>query len=239
MSGRYHLCRKRDFTPKNGAMAEFIAMPAHMMYKLPDSVDFELGALTEPLAVSIHGLHLVDVRAGERVAVIGAGTIGLLAVLAAKSMGAEVLSIFRHDHQGEAAERLGATKLIRDGEAADLRRERIDVVVETVGGKAPTIGQALGMVRSGGRISVVGVFTEPQPLNALFLALKEVTMAGAIQYCRPGLRSDFDTALTMLRDNSDAARSIITHRFRLQDAAQAFATASDKSTKSLKVQVQM
>lgn len=238
-SGRYHLCRKRDFTPKNGAMAEYITVPAYTLYKLPDGVDFEIGALTEPLAVAIHGLHLVNVRAGERVLVMGAGTIGLMTVLAARAMGAEVIAIYRHDHQGEAATRVGATRVVRDGETAGLEREGIDVVVETVGGKAPTISQALGIVRPGGRISVLGIFTQTATINALGLALKEVTMAGGIQYCRPGLRSDYDTALAILRDNTKRARSIISHRFPLAEAGQAFATAADKSTKSLKVQVQM
>ncbi len=87
LSGRYHLCRKRQLAPDRGAMAEFITMPAYTLYKLPDGVDFEIGALTEPLAVAVHGLHLVNARAGERVLVMGAGTIGLMAVLAAKRHG--------------------------------------------------------------------------------------------------------------------------------------------------------
>jgi 2-desacetyl-2-hydroxyethyl bacteriochlorophyllide A dehydrogenase len=237
MAGRYHLCRKRDLTPGSGALAEYISRPAYMLYKLPDEVDFGVGALTEPLAVCVHGLHLVNLRAGERVLVIGCGTIGLMSVLAARAMGAEVTAIFRHDHQGVAALAAGATRIVRDGETRGLEREDIDVVVETVGGHAETLAQALGIVRPGGRISVLGVFTQSAPINALGLVLKEVTMVGGITYCRPGLRSDFDTALAILRDDPERARAIITHRFPLAEAAKAFATAADKSTKSLKVQV--
>ena len=239
LAGRYHLCRKRDFTPGNGALAEYVSLPAYMLHKLPDEVDFEVGALTEPLAVSVHGLHLVNVRAGERVLVMGCGTIGLMSILAARAMGAEVAAIYRHDHQGEAALAAGAGRVLRDGETAGLEKEGFDVVVETVGGHAPTLAQALGIVRPGGRISVLGVFTQPATLNALGLVLKEVTMVGGITYCRPGLHSDFDVALGILRDNPDRARAIITHRFPLAEAAKAFATAADKSTKSLKVQVNM
>lgn len=238
-SGRYHLCRKRDLTPPSGALAEYITVPAYMACRLPDEVDFEIGALTEPLAVAIHGLHLVNVRAGERVLVMGCGTIGLMAVLGARAMGAEVIAVYRHDHQGEAALNAGAARIVRDGETQGLERQAIDVVIETVGGKAPTMAQALGIVRPGGRICVLGIFSQPATVNPLGLVLKEVTMAGGIQYCRPGLRSDFDTALAVLRDNPERARSVITHRFPLARAAEAFATAADKSTKSLKVQVQM
>jgi Threonine dehydrogenase and related Zn-dependent dehydrogenases len=238
-TGRYHLCRKHVLfgTAEAGALAEYIAVPAYTLYRLPDEIDFDVGALTEPLAVCVHGLHLANVRAGERVLVMGCGTIGVLSVLAARAMGAEVTAVYRHDHQGEAALAAGATRIVRDGETAGLERDGIDVVVETVGGQAQTLTQALGIVRPGGRISVLGVFTQPATLNALVLVLKEVTIVGGITYCHPGLRSDFDVALGILRDNPDRARAIITHRFPLAEAAKAFATAADKSTKSLKVQV--
>ncbi len=238
-TGRYHLCPKHVLlgTGEAGALAEYIAVPAYTLYRLPDEIDFDVAALTEPLAVCVHGLHLANVRAGERVLVIGCGTIGVLSVLAARAIGAEVIAVYRHDHQGEAALAAGATRIVRDGETAGLGRDEIDVVVETVGGHAPTLAQALGIVRPGGRISVLGVFTQPATLNALVLVLKEVTVVGGITYCRPGLRSDFDVALGILRDNPDRARALITHRFPLAEAAKAFATAADKSTKSLKVQV--
>lgn len=240
-SGRYHLCRKRVMTGTEsaGALSEYLAMPEYTLYKLPDSLDFEVAAMAEPLAVCLHGLHVVGLRAGERVLVLGAGTIGLMATLAAASAGAEVITTYRHDHQAEAALRLGATRVVRDSETAGLEREGIDVVAETVGGHGETLQQAMGLVRPGGRVSLLGVFTRPVPYNALAAVLKEVTVAGAIVYCRPGVRSDFDVALSILDRNQERARSVITHRFPLAEAAQAFATAADKSTKSLKVQVQM
>ncbi len=99
------------------------------------------------------------------------------------------------------------------------------------------MSQALGIVRPGGRVSVLGIFTQQSTINGLGLALKEVTIAGGIQYCRPGLHSDFEVALALLAANPERARAIITHRFPLAEAPKAFATAADKSTKSLKVQV--
>ena len=77
--------------------------PAYTLYPLPEPLDFELGALTEPLGVAVHGLHIVDLAMGERVLVVG-GSDGLLSVLAAKAAGAgEVIATYRHDHQGRAA----------------------------------------------------------------------------------------------------------------------------------------
>ncbi len=126
---------------------------------------------------------------------------------------------------------------MKEGETAGLEKQGVDVVIETVGGSAPTLSQALGIVRMGGRISVLGVFTQPLQLNGLALMLKEVTMTGGITYCRPGLHSDFDVALGILQADPERARAIITHRFPLKDAAKAFAAAADKSSGSLKVQV--
>ncbi len=238
-SGRYHICEKMNFSTdqSQGALAEYIVMPAYTLYRLPEEVDVELAALTEPLAVCVHGLHMVDLSAGERVLVLGAGTIGLMSTLAAYAAGAEVITTYRHDHQGEAALAIGASRIVRESETAGLEKEGIDVVVETIGGSADTIQKAVGIVRQGGRICVLGVFSQPQQVNLLGLVLKDIKMAGGITYCRPGAHSDFDRSIDILRRHGDRARKVISHQFPLADAPRAFATAADKSTKSLKVQV--
>ena len=241
-SGHYNLCRARvllgAYHP--GGLAEYIAVPAYALYALPDKIDFETGALAEPLAVCVHGLHLVGLEAGERVLVLGSGTIGLFSVLAARQFGAsEVIATYRHDHQGEAAEALGATRILKDSELASLKRGSVDVVVETVGGSAPTLGQGLGLVRSGGRVSVLGLFTQPVQLDALSLMRNEITVTGGITYCRPGQQSDFDVALGIIAADPERVRRVITHRFPLDDAGSAFATAADKKQGSLKVHIQV
>jgi len=238
-SGRYHLCPKRILTGSyhNGGLAEYFTFPAYGLYRMPDEMDFEIAALAEPLAVSVHGLHIVNVTAGDRVLVLGSGTIGVLAVLAAQVAGAEVVATYRYEHQAEAATRAGASRVVKDGETAGLETEGFDVVVETIGGSAPTLSQGLGIVRPGGRVSVLGIFSQATPIHALGLVLKEVTVVGGITYCRPGIRSDFDTALSILDQHGERVRSMVTHRYPLSEAAAAFATAADKSSKSLKVQV--
>ncbi len=237
-TGNYHLCSKRApgaIAP--GALAEFVSVPVYGVYPLPDGLDFEIGALAEPLAVAVHGLHVVGLSIGERVLVMGSGAIGLLTILAARAAGAgEIVATYRHEHQGRAAEAAGAARIVKADEVAG--EKGFDVVVETIGGNAPTLGQALSAVRSGGRISVLGAFTQTAEINALTLMLKEVSMVGGITYCRPGRHSDFDVALGILRSDPERARALITHRFSLEEAVEAFATAADKSTKSLKVQVQ-
>jgi 2-desacetyl-2-hydroxyethyl bacteriochlorophyllide A dehydrogenase len=240
LTGRHHLCPRRVLlgTVVPGGLAEYVAVPEYTLYPLPDTLDFELGALAEPLAVAVHGLHIVDLKMGERVLVMGSGTIGLLSVLAARYAGAgEIFATYRHEHQGKAALAAGADRIVRAEDAGSLADKGIDVVVETVGGTAPTLTQALGVVRRGGRVSVLGLFTQSAPINAMLLMLNEALMVGGITYCRPGQRSDFEVALDILESAKERARRVITHRFPLEKAAEAFATAADKSSGSLKVQV--
>jgi len=239
-TGNHQLCPRRvllgTFAP--GGLAEYVVVPDYTIYPLPDALDFELGALVEPLAVVVHGLHLVDLAFGDRVAVLGSGTIGVMAALAARAMGAaEVAVTYRYEHQARAALAAGATRAVPAEDVASLAGDKPDVVVETVGGHAETLGQAVGLVRPGGRVSILGLFTGPVQVNALTMMLNEVRTACAIMYCRIQRLTDFEAALRMIEADPERARAVITHRFPLADAAEAFATAADKKSGSLKVQV--
>ncbi|MFQ6020059.1 MAG: zinc-binding dehydrogenase, partial [Dehalococcoidia bacterium] len=176
--------------------------------------------------------------------VLGSGGVGLSVVLAARAAGAgEVIATYRHRHQGEAALALGARTVLAADEvggreiAAAVQRQPIDIVVETVGGRSDTLEQALNLVRPGDRVAVLGVFTRTTALNPLILTLKEVRLVGCSGYCRPGKRSDFDTALGIIAADPERVRRAISHRFPLSEAAAAYAVASDKSNRSLKVLV--
>lgn len=240
-TGKYEICAKRVLlgTLAPGALAEYVTVPAYTLYPLPDALDFELAALVEPLAVTVHGLHLVGLSFGERVVVLGSGSIGVLAALAARALGAaEVVATCRYEHQGKVVLAAGATRAVEEGEAAGLAIEKPDVVVEAVGGHADTLNQAVSLVRPGGRVSVLGLFTKPVQVNAMAVMLNEVRAVGAITYCRPDRSSDFDTALGIIQADPERARGVISHRFPLREVDEAFRTADDKSTGSVKVQVQ-
>jgi L-iditol 2-dehydrogenase len=88
-SGQYQLCRQRQLlgTPLPGGFARYVQVPSYCLYRLPDDIDFEVGSLVEPLAVAVHGLRLAGLSVGDRVLVLGAGTIGLMAVTVAREMG--------------------------------------------------------------------------------------------------------------------------------------------------------
>jgi threonine dehydrogenase-like Zn-dependent dehydrogenase len=227
-------------------LAEYVHVPAYIVHPLPESVDFEVGALVEPLAVAIHGLRLVNLTVGERVAVLGSGTIGLMTVVAARAMGAtSIFTTARHQHQAEAAMALGATQVIQADEnavaalTAAFAGRPPEVVVETVGGTADTVSQSIELVAAGGRISILGIFTGAVTINATAAVLKEAQLVGSITYGRPGPRSDFEVALEIAAAHADDLRSLITHRVPLADVGAGFAIAADKSQKSIKVTVEV
>jgi 2-desacetyl-2-hydroxyethyl bacteriochlorophyllide A dehydrogenase len=244
--GDYQLCEHFRIlgTTDDGGFADFVRAPAYATFQLPAGLDFDVGALTEPLAVGVHGVRLGGLQVGDRVAVLGAGTIGLLAILAACAAGAaEVVVTARHQHQATAARALGASAVFApDGEGmaelAQYAADRpIDLVIETVGGHADTLLDAMRLVRKGGRIVVLGLFTKPPAVDPLLLVVKEPRIVGSLTYGRTGPRADFDIALDILGNNQALARTLITHRMGLDALPEAFATAADKSSGAIKVTV--
>lgn len=247
-TGREQLCPDRKFlgTMLPGAFADYIHVPSYIVHPLPDGVDFEAGALVEPLAVTVHGLRQVGLEFGERVVVLGSGTIGLMAIVAARALGAkEVLATARYPHQAEMARSLGATFVAQAGDNAvgellgALGGRGPEVVVETVGGTANTVNEAIAVVQSGGRVSILGIFSNQPQVNATLAVLKEVALIGGITYGHINGRSDFQVALEIAPRYADDMRKVITHRISLDDIAQGFATANDKSQNSIKVTVRV
>ena len=244
LSGDYHVCSERGLIGENrdGGMSEYVNVPAITAFKTPQGVDAELGALAEPLACSVHGFAKAKVKSHETVFILGAGSIGLTALLAAKACGARAIILARHPHQQEAARRLGADEVIADNEAGESRlselrkSQAIDVAVETVGGKGDTLLKAQLMLRPKGRLLLIGVFSIPNvSVNPLHLALREVELIGSMTYAASDGRADYEIALNVLSDYAEVARTLVTHRFQLDDVQQAFETALDKSSESIKV----
>jgi L-iditol 2-dehydrogenase len=245
LAGAYQRCPRVQVVgvTRAGGFADLIALPARHCFRLPSALPWATAALAEPLGVAVHAVRLARLGLGERVLVLGGGTIGLLAVLAARVGGAsEVLVTARRPQQKAAAHALGADRVLDDADVdglhAEARRAPIDLVIETVGGAAETIDAATAAVRPGGTVVVLGVFTREPPLPALRVLLKEIRLLGSFVYGRDGVRADFDVALDVLRrDGARIAAALVTHRFSLDEIDRAFATAGDKTSGAIKVSV--
>ena len=242
LTGNTWHCLERVFLGGDGAggMAEHMLAPAISVYPLPARVSAEAGSLGEPVGVAVHAVREAGVRLGSSVAILGAGTVGLVNLLAARRAGAtEVYVTARYPFQAEMARALGATATFADGTTAarELSGTPIDAVIETVGGSAPTITEGIALVRNRGTVVVLGAFSAEVPLPATLLLLKEVRLVGAVGYGRTGPRTEFGLAVDLLDEFVDELAPLVTHTFSLDRAAEAFATADDKSSGSIKVRL--
>jgi threonine dehydrogenase-like Zn-dependent dehydrogenase len=231
VAGDYHRCvigvAAIFGVGRDGGMADKCLVPTRSLVRLSDSVALTDASLIEPLAVAVHGLRRGDVRSDERVAVIGGGALGQAVIAAAVARGSASLdAAVRHDRQRDAAQRLGATLDVSDG---------YDVVIESAG-TSSALAQALQICRPGGRVVIVGSYWDGNmgPVG-MDMALKEINLIPAFMYSRTGDTRDIDVAASILADRPHIADAIITHRFPLDAAAEAFTVARDRSAGAIKV----
>lgn len=226
-SGDYNLCKSAAATllgvGRDGCMADELRVPQRCIIHLPSNVDVKDACVVEPLAVAVHGLRKAGLGSGRRVAVIGGGTIGLCAVAVASDNGAGVGLAARYEHQVAAGKRLGAKAV--DG--------KYDLVVECTGSKE-ALKQAVDLCRPGGRVLLLGTYWEGVPLS-MAVMLKEIAVVSSYMYSVNGAVRDFDVAATLLSRHPEIASTLITHRFPLSEAKQAFAVARDRKSGAIKV----
>jgi len=242
----YPLHCQGDRLPFAGGFAEYVRGRAAGFFRLPDSIDDRLGALVEPLAVGVHAVRRMGVQPGATGVVLGAGTIGLCALLAARSMGSERVYITaRHPFQAEAALRLGAAgALPAEPEAAVEAIKEItggqgvDYAIEAVGGTANTVDLACRLTRPLGMVGILGAFRRGfRDVEILEPLLRELTIHLPNCYSVIDGRHDFEVAIDLAAEQPSLLRTLITHEFPLDDIAAAFATADDKRSRAIKVQV--
>ena len=244
--GRGNICREMRVLGihEHGGFADYVVAPASRLFPLPAELPAPIAALAEPVAVAIHGLRRGGLEAGQRVLVLGAGSLGLITLVAARALGAgEVWLSARHAHQAELGRALGATRVLSESEASAERLDTlgrshaIDLVVETVGGRADTLLAACAAIRPGGAVSVLGVFTGGVGLDPLRLLLKEGTLAWSNCYTHGEARADFDDAVGLLSSQRQALSRLVTHQRPLSEIGPAFEEASNKKGGAVKVTV--
>jgi 2-desacetyl-2-hydroxyethyl bacteriochlorophyllide A dehydrogenase len=228
--GRYNICRNLAVfgcqTP--GGMGDVFVVARDRLHRIPDGMSDELAALVEPLATPVHAVRRAGVRAGSRVAVLGAGPIGLLVLVAARAAGAEVVVVTDVlPEKLDRARRLGAAEALRadapelvDRAAAVLNGA--DVVFDCVA-SAGSMAQAVELVDKGGTVVVVGIAAGPTSIPLHLVQDREISVIGSLMY----VREDVEQAIALLSSGAVAAEDLVTAVYPLDRAAEAFAASAD------------
>lgn len=240
--GRYNLCPDVFFCatpPHHGTLTRFYTHAADFCYKLPEHVSFEEAALLEPLSVAVHACRRARLQIGQTVLICGAGPIGLVCLLTAKAMGASKVVIT--DIMGnrlDSAKLLGADFILNvGGKAAEEVKTAIhqvlgdlpEVTIECTGAESST---QLGMVatKSGGTLVLVGMGPNEVKVPLVDAACREIDIRGIFRYA-----NCYPTALAMVASGKVNVKPLVTHRFRLESAVEAFKTAKSGAGGAIKV----
>ena len=240
---RYNICEhlydvRTQFVSR--AYGEYLVGPADKMYLLPDHVSFEEASLVDTLSVCLHGQHLSGLTINDRVAVIGAGPIGLGQLMLAKASGADVLITDVVDSALELARELGADEVVNS--ASDDPVERImrftdgrgaDIVFECCGGPAmpETLPQATRMVRRGGKVVIIGGFDEGEtsiPLEWQRIQMSEIQLIPSASFAYRDIYAEQGEVVELIARGKLPVGKLITHRFKLDQINEAFDVAQEK-----------
>ncbi|KAF3795622.1 Sorbitol dehydrogenase [Nymphaea thermarum] len=236
-SGRYNLCPDMKFfaTPP-------IVHPADLCFKLPDNVSLEEGAMCEPLSVGVHACRRANAGPETNVLIMGAGPIGLVALLAARAFGAPQIAIVDVDEKRLAvAKSIGAdfcVKITTDVQDVDENVTRIleamdgeiDITFDCVG-FTNTMSTALKATRAGGKVCLVGMGHNDMTVPLTPAAAREVDVIGVFRY-----KNTWPLCIEFLRSGKIDVKPLITHRFGFsqQDIEEAFETSA-KGGSAIKV----
>jgi threonine dehydrogenase-like Zn-dependent dehydrogenase len=220
-----------------GGLADCLDVPVELLHPVDPSLSPREASLVEPLAVCVRCVRLAQLEFDSRVLVLGGGAIGLLAGLLARDQCAHVAISCRHPHQAAAARQLGLEPLAEADVDAFAKTYEPDVLIETVGGHADTLQQAIRCCRFGGRIVVVGLFTGESSIDARVLPMKELRIVGSKFYGMSEHGPVFRSAVDLLPRHRDAIKVLQTHAYPLAQIDAAFHTAFDKSSQAIKVTV--
>lgn len=189
--GQQHLCENRQEVgirgDRTGALAEQLAVPVSSLHELPGTVDAVLGALVEPGGNALRSAQAADLKPGDRVLVLGPGTIGLLVAMFARAAGAEVHLLGRSADRLAFAASLGFEHIWTEDRLPDLP---FDAVIDA-SNAAHLPAKALDLVEPGGRVVYVGLAGSPSLIDTRTLAFKDVTAVGILS-ASPGLGATID-----------------------------------------------
>jgi L-idonate 5-dehydrogenase len=235
-AGRSNLCTDMRFLGSagrfphvQGGFADRLVVSAPQIVPIPDNLSFDRAVFAEPLAVGIHAVHRAGDVKGKRVLVTGAGPIGASAILAlVHAQAAQIVVTDIVDETLAVAKKLGATDIINVATNKDPLPE-VDFALE-MSGSAPGVASAVGAVRRGGRVVLVGMPGGPTAAPLFMVVSRELEVVGSYRYM-----DDYAEAVDAIARGLDVS-PLMSGSFDLDHAEEAFALASDRK-KAMKVQL--
>ena len=240
LKGKYNLDPNLNFiglAGGGGGFSEYVVVNEDQAHKLPDNVDFEQGALTEPAAVGLYAVRQSRIQAGDTAAVFGCGPIGLLVIDALRAAGASrIFAVELSPERQAKAKELGAIVVDPSKEDAveSIRRQTdggVNVSFE-VTGVPVVLPQALEVAEKGGELVVVSIWEKPATIHPNEIVIQEKTMKGVIAY-----RDVFPKVLELMGKGYFSKDVLVTKRIKLEDIVEEGFEALVKEKSQVKILV--
>ncbi len=246
LAGRPHTCRKLRFLgcpqQADGCLSEYLVMPEECCFKIKDSMSFEEAAISEPLAIGVYAVSRSIPMKGAKIAILGAGPIGLSVLLPAMAQGAEKAYMTdKIDSRLQLAKKVGAD-WVGNPEKADIVKEianeeplLVDVVFECCG-QQEALEQAVEIVKPGGKIMLIGI---PPSMKSWSL---NVDLARRKEICIQNVRRQnhcVQAALDMIDNKLFDVNKMTTHRFKFKDTKKAFDLVADYKDGVVKAMIEV
>lgn len=245
----YAQCRNYNYFGSrcDGGFAEYLVVPVWNLVPFPEELPYEVAALCEPSAVSLHALKLADVKEGEKVAIVGTGTIGFLVAGFAKKRGAKVVICGRSEDKLKYARDLGYETVNLTGEnyraaaAAIIGEDGFDVAFEAVGANS-TISQAVDLVGNFGRVILLGNPKKDLKMEKdvyWSILRKQKVLKGSWNSSYSDMNNDWKEVLELMASEPESFKSLITHKFYVDDYKRAFEIFRGENVKEFQLKVML
>ncbi|MBQ8431135.1 MAG: alcohol dehydrogenase catalytic domain-containing protein [Clostridia bacterium] len=222
----------------SGGYAEYMAIRPDMVRKVPNSISDEEVAMVEPSAVALHGVHLANIKVGDKVLVIGGGIIGLMSAEFARLQGASYIAMTETNlSRGKFAKKVNAVDEsfnALDKKLAEkldkVAKGGFDVVIECVG-NAPAVSTAIQYCKAGGTIVLVGVSLTPITIPTTSIVMKEQKVLGAIAYTE----KEFDSCIDLIANKKLDVKKYISKVVGLASGQKSFETLTSGKDSAIKI----
>jgi 2-desacetyl-2-hydroxyethyl bacteriochlorophyllide A dehydrogenase len=240
-SGNETLCIHHTIgVTHDGALAEYVKVRADRVHKLPESLSFEEGAMVEPLTIAVHAVKSSGFKIGDNAAVFGAGTIGLMTIQVLKAAGASIIFVIEPiEYKQKLALELGAD-FVFDAKKWNRVLKHTDkmgpdFIFDCVG-IPDTVMNSLKLVKRGGFIMLIGMYSAPFEMKGLFLLTsKNLTFKGMYLVDQDA----FKTAIRLIEQKKVNVTPLITRRINLEEVTESFKQLSDALHEDIKVMVKI